>query len=101
MTALKENERLSDLSQEQLDIHRMIASIIDEFDAIGLYQQRVALTDNLDFKEALKYVESDEYEHVSMLIECLRRQVPELDKQLRKFLFSDEPNLAKLAKSED
>jgi hypothetical protein len=76
------------LSSQALDVHRALASLQEELEAIDYYHQRVDVTGDESLKEVLAHNRDDEMEHASMLLEWLRRTVPTLDLQLRKFLFS-------------
>ena len=77
------------LSQEALRIHRALASLQEELEAIDYYHQRQDVTDEAELKAVLVHNRDDEMEHAVMLLEWLRRAVPELDGQLRKILFQD------------
>jgi hypothetical protein len=90
MSDNQENEDLAKLSEQQTDIHRLLVSAKEELEAIDFYRQRVDLTKNSEIRSAFTYILGDEYEHLSILLETLRRQEPEFDKQLRKFLFKDQ-----------
>ena len=79
------------LSQEALQIHRALASLQEELEAIDYYHQRVDVSEDASLKAVLTHNRDDEMEHASMLLEWLRRGMPEFDLQLRKFLFSTGP----------
>jgi len=76
------------LSKETLDIHRALASLQEELEAIDYYHQRVEATDNETLRATLAHNRDDEMEHATMLMEWLRRHLPGLDAQMKKFLFS-------------
>lgn len=75
------------LAGDALLVHRALASLQEELEAIDLYQQRVELTAEASLKAVLAHNRNDEMEHAAMLLEWLRRTLPDLDLQLRKFLF--------------
>lgn len=85
------------LTTPTLDFHRAIASLQEELEAIDFYHQRVEHAGSPDLKGVLAHNRNDEMEHAAMLIEWLRRTTPEMDLQLKKFLFTtgDLPLLAK------
>jgi len=74
------------LSNETLATHAALASLIEELEAIDWYHQRADDTDDADSKAVLVHNMHDEMEHAAMLIEWLRRNVPEFATQLTKFL---------------
>ncbi len=76
------------LSNEALNIHRALASLQEELEAIDYYHQRVDASDDESLKAVLAHNRNDEMEHATMLLEWLRRTIPELDIQMRKFLFT-------------
>jgi ferritin-like protein len=76
------------LSSEAHNIHRALASLQEELEAIDNYHQRVDVSDDESLKEVLAHNRDDEMEHATMLLEWLRRAMPGFDLQMRKFLFS-------------
>jgi hypothetical protein len=76
------------LSSGALHIHQALASLQEELEAIDFYHQRADVTTDPELKATLIHNRDDELEHAAMLLEWLRRSVPELDVQLRKLLFT-------------
>jgi ferritin-like protein len=76
------------LSIEALEIHRSLASLQEELEAIDFYHQRVDVTEDPSLKAVLAHNRDDEVEHTAMALEWLRRAMPVFDVQLRKFLFT-------------
>lgn len=76
------------LSSAALDIHRALASLQEELEAIDFYHQRADVSDDESLKAVLIHNRDDEMEHATMLLEWLRRAMPGLDIQMRKFLFT-------------
>jgi hypothetical protein len=83
----------TDLSPEARNLHRALASLQEELEAIDYYQQRVDASRDGALKAVLAHNQGDELEHAAMLLEWLRRALPELDTQLKKFLFTSGPIL--------
>jgi hypothetical protein len=79
----------SGLSTAALDIHRALASLQEELEAIDLYHQRADVVGDASLKDLLIHNRNDEMEHAAMLLEWLRRAMPVLEAQLGKFLFKD------------
>src|ERR1700690_718278 len=86
------------LSPETLDIHRALASLQEEMEAIDYYHQRVDATSDESLKAILAHNRDDEMEHATMLMEWLRRTMPGFDVQMKKLLFTS-GDLAVLAKA--
>jgi uncharacterized protein len=78
-----------DLPPQTRDFHRAIRSLIEELEAVDLYQQRIDTSPDEELKRVLAHNRDDEIAHASMLIEWLRRRVPKLDQQLRAILFKE------------
>lgn len=77
------------LRPETLDRHRAIISIMEEFEAIDWYDQRVDATDDPELAAILAHNRDEEKEHAAMTLEWLRRHDPALDEQLRTYLFTE------------
>lgn len=75
------------LSDKALLVHRALVSLQEEMEAIDLYNQRADLTNDDTLKSILDHNRDDEMEHAVMLLEWVRREMPEFDVQLRKILF--------------
>jgi len=85
------HEDRSVLSQETLDRHRAISTIMEELEAIDWYDQRIEATSNPELAQILTHNREEEKEHASMLLEWLRRNDPGFDTQLRAQLFREGP----------
>lgn len=85
------------IGSEIIDKHRAISSLMEEFEAVDWYDQRVAATADPELKAILAHNRDEEKEHASMVLEWLRRRDPALDTNLRKYLFSEEPLKALVA----
>jgi hypothetical protein len=89
------------LSNAALDIHRALASLQEELEAIDYYHQRVDVSDDAALSAVLAHNRDDEMEHATMLLEWLRRTMPGFEVQMKKFLFTsgDITTLAAAAKA--
>jgi uncharacterized protein len=76
-----------------VDRHRAIVSIMEELEAVDWYDQRVDAAQDPELRAILAHNRDEEKEHAAMLLEWLRRNDPQLDKQLRAYLFTDRPIL--------
>lgn len=81
----------SGLSAEAQDIHRALASCQEELEAIDYYNQRMDRTQDADLKGVLRHNRDEEIEHAVMTLEWLRRRMPEFDRELREWIFTDRP----------
>jgi ferritin-like protein len=79
------------LSEDAKDIHRALASLIEELEAVDWYNQRADVTGNPELKSILLHNRNEEIEHAAMALEWLRRKIPEFDEELRTYLFSTAP----------
>ena len=82
------------LSAESKDKHRAIVSIMEEFEAIDWYDQRVQAASDAELAGILAHNRDEEKEHMTMVLEWLRRHDAKLDQHLRTYLFNAEPPLA-------
>ena len=82
------HEPAEKLPAEVRDVHRALASLIEELEAIDWYHQRASLTDDEELREIVKHNRDEEIEHASMALEWLRRRLPKFDEELRTYLFT-------------
>jgi len=85
------HEARTDLTDEALDLHRAIQSLIEELDAVDWYEQRLSATPDPSLKAILIHNRDEEKEHAAMLLEWIRRRDQAFDEQLRDYLFTDDP----------
>ena len=74
------------LSKKTLEMHYAITSLMEEFEAVDWYRQRADDTDDQELKKILLHNAREELEHAAMVLEWMRRNDPELDKQLKEYL---------------
>jgi ferritin-like protein len=85
------HEPVGELSAETRDMHRAITSLMEELEAVDWYNQRVATAADDELRGILEHNRDEEKEHAAMLLEWVRRRDPVMDKNLRKFLFTEMP----------
>jgi hypothetical protein len=66
---------------------RMIASLIEEAEAIGWYEQRLAVEKDRDARAIMKNAQHEEFKHFGMDLEFLLRRTPEWREVLQGILF--------------
>jgi ferritin-like protein len=81
------NEPFEALSPAARDAHRALNSLIEELEAIDYYNQRADTTPNAELREILLHNRNEEIEHAAMVLEWLRRTIPEIDANLKTYLF--------------
>ena len=79
------------LSPEAINKHRVIASIMEELEAVDWYDQRAMATDDPTLAAVLAHNRDEEKEHAAMGLEWLRRHDERWDEVLRTYLFTTEP----------
>jgi ferritin-like protein len=77
------------LRRETLNLHYAITSLMEEFDAVDWYRQRADDCDDPELKAIMLHNAREELEHASMILEWIRRNDPEADKQFKEYLFSE------------
>lgn len=85
------HEPIELLNEETKNVTRAIRSLIEEFEAVDWYNQRVDATKDQELKDILAHNRDEELEHAAMTLEYLRRHLPMLDKELRDNLFKEGP----------
>jgi ferritin-like protein len=88
------HEPREDLSEEVIDKHRAVASLMEELEAVDWYDQRAAATRDEELTAILIHHRNEEMEHAAMVLEWLRRRHPEMDEHLRTYLFCEGDILA-------
>ena len=83
------HEPVEELSDESREMHRAIASLMEELEAVDWYQQRVDACKDPELKAILAHNRDEEIEHAAMVLEWIRRKNKVFDKELRENLFSD------------
>jgi len=81
----------SDLSEAVADAHRALASLQEELEAVDYYNQRADRTRDAAAQAVLLHNRNEEIEHAAMLLEWLRRRMPEFDEALKTYLFTHAP----------
>ncbi len=66
---------------------RMIASLIEEAEAIGWYEQRLAVEKDRDARAIMRNAQHEEFKHFGMDLEFLLRRTPQWRETLEDILF--------------
>lgn len=95
------HEPASDLSQETRTFARMIASLTEECEAIGWYQQRVSVEQDAEARSIMEDSQEEEFLHFAMDLEFLIRRTPKWRVALQKVLFQSGNIIENKEKGED
>src|SRR4249919_3282261 len=83
------HEPANELSQETRTFARMIASLTEEAEAIGWYEQRMALEQDSQAKAIMANAQEEEVKHFGMDHEFLLRRTPKWRAALGQILFTE------------
>jgi len=83
------HEPAHELSAATRTFARMIASLTEEAEAIGWYEQRMALEPDPQAKAIMANAQGEEFKHFGMDLEFLIRRTPNWRIALQKILFTD------------
>jgi hypothetical protein len=81
------HEPPDELPQKTRTFARMIASLIEEAEAIGWYAQRLAVEEDRTAKAIMRNAQKEEFKHFGMDLEFLLRHTPQWRKILQGILF--------------
>jgi len=82
-------EPAAELSAETRTFARMIASLTEEAEAIGWYEQRMALEPDSQAKAIMANAQGEEFKHFGMDLEFLIRRTPSWKVALQTILFTE------------
>ncbi len=79
------------LSTNAESLHRALASLQEELEAVDYYNQRADRTEEGALKAVLLHNRNEEIEHAAMLLEWLRRTLPEFNEAMKTYIFTQKP----------
>src|SRR5947199_3210801 len=83
------HEPASELPKKTRTFARMIASLTEEAEAIGWYEQRIAVEKDSEAVSIMRNAQEEEFKHFGMDLEFLLRQTPKWRKVLQAILFQE------------
>ncbi|MHB8613093.1 MAG: ferritin family protein [Candidatus Dormibacteraceae bacterium] len=89
MTTEQYHEPPAELSQENRTFARVVASLQEEAEAIGWYEQRISLERDAQAKAIMKDAQQEEFKHFAMALEFLSRRKPKWQAVLKEVLFKE------------
>ncbi len=82
------HEPENELSQKVRTFARMMASVIEEAEAINWYEQRISKEKDAVAKAIMKNAQKEEFKHFGMNLEFLLRQKADSRAELQEILFT-------------
>ncbi len=83
------HEPASDLSQATRTFARMAATLQEEAEAIGWYEQRISVEADSQARAIMTNAQHEEFKHFSMALEFLSRRKPKWQAVLKEVLFME------------
>jgi hypothetical protein len=83
------HEPAEELSAETRTFARMIASLTEEAEAIGWYEQRISLEPDAQARAIMANAQGEEFKHFGMDLEFLLRRTPNWRTALQVILFTE------------
>ena len=95
------HEPPDELGDEARTFARVIASLQEEAEAIGWYEQRMSLEPNEEARKIMEHAQREEFLHFSMDLEFLARRKEKWRVALQKILFKDGDIVENAEQAED
>jgi uncharacterized protein len=83
------HEPPGELSQEIRTFARVVASLQEEAEAIGWYEQRISLERDAQARAIMNNAQQEEFKHFAMALEFLSRRKPKWRVVLKDVLFKE------------
>lgn len=83
------HEPPGELSQQIRTFARLVASLQEEAEAIGWYEQRISLERDSEARAIMSDAQSEEFKHFAMALEFLSRRKPKWRAVLKEVLFQE------------
>src|SRR5690242_8398855 len=83
------HEPANELPDQTRTFARMITSLTEEAEAIGWYEQRIALEKDKQARAIMRNAQQEEFKHFGMDLEFLLRRTPKWREILREILFTE------------
>lgn len=81
------HEPAGELTEEVRTFARIVASLQEEAEAIGWYEQRISLERDSQAKAIMRDAQQEEFKHFAMALEFLSRRKPKWRAVLQEVLF--------------
>lgn len=90
MPSVSYQEPIEELSNETRDMHRAIVSLMEELEAIDLYNQRADVCMDAELKTILEHNRDEEKEHAAMILEWIQRKDSSFSEKFKTYLFTEQ-----------
>jgi hypothetical protein len=87
MGADQYHEPPGELAQDIRTFARIVASLQEEAEAIGWYEQRISLEKDAQARAIMENAQQEEFKHFAMALEYLSRRKPKWQAVLKRVLF--------------
>jgi len=81
------HEPAAELSAQTRTRARIIASLTEEAEAIGWYDQRISVEKDPEARAIMENAQGEEFKHFGMDLEFLLRRMPKWQRELKLILF--------------
>jgi uncharacterized protein len=95
------HEPPDELDEDARTFARLIASLQEEAEAIGWYEQRMALEQNSEARSIMEHAQKEEFLHFAMDLEFLTRRKEKWRVALQKILFQEGDIVENAERAED
>jgi uncharacterized protein len=95
------HEPANELSQETRTFARIIASLQEEAEAIGWYQQRLSVEQDEEARRIMEHAQEEEFLHFSLDLEFLLRRTPKWRVGAKRILFQSGDMIENAEKGEE
>ncbi len=95
------HEPPSELPEKTRTFARMVTSLIEEAEAIGWYEQRIAVEKDGQARAIMENAQKEEFKHFGMDLEFLLRAKPDWREELQEILFTEGDIVERGEKAED
>jgi hypothetical protein len=95
------HEPAAELPQETRTFARICTSLIEEAEAIGWYEQRLALETDPEARAIMQHAQQEEFLHFAMDLEFLARRKDDWRVVLQNVLFKEGDIVAQAEKAEE
>jgi uncharacterized protein len=95
------HEPANELSTETRTFARIIASLQEECEAIGWYQQRISTEQDAEARKIMQHAQEEEFLHFSMDLEFLLRRTPKWRLAAQNVLFRSGDIIENAERGED
>jgi hypothetical protein len=95
------HEPANELPEETRTFARLCASLTEEAEAIGWYEQRMSIETNAEAQAIMEHAQREEFLHFSMDLEFLARRKEKWRIALKKILFTEGDIVERAEQAED